>query len=61
VVRPSGEPACTIGFEHFTVSVDRGARQRMSIRVTNVYRHTDAGWKARAPPRRLPAARQRTP
>jgi ketosteroid isomerase-like protein len=45
VVRSGGELACTIGFERGMVSVDGGPRAPMTIRVTHVYRHTDAGWR----------------
>lgn len=45
VVHASGDLAYTVGFERGTVSVDGGAPEPMTIRVTHIYRHIRDGWK----------------
>jgi hypothetical protein len=37
--------AYTVGFERGPVSIDGGAVREMAVRVTQVYRRVDGGWK----------------
>jgi ketosteroid isomerase-like protein len=51
----SGDLAYTLGYEHFSLSLDGGPVQPHTLRVTQVYRREDGEWKvvhlhADAPP-----------
>ena len=51
----SGDLAYTLGYEHFSFSMDGGPIQPITLRVTHVYRREDGEWKvvhrhADAPP-----------
>jgi ketosteroid isomerase-like protein len=51
----SGNLAYTLGYEHFSFSMDGGPIQPITLRVTHVYRREDGEWKvvhrhADAPP-----------
>ena len=51
----SGDLAYTLGYEHFTVSIDAGPVAPITLRVTHLYRREDGEWKtihrhADAPP-----------
>jgi ketosteroid isomerase-like protein len=51
----SGELAYTLGYEHFSFSMDGGPIQPITLRVTHLYRREDGEWKivhrhADAPP-----------
>ena len=37
--------ACTVGFERGPVSIDGGPAREMAMRVTQIYRRVDGGWK----------------
>jgi hypothetical protein len=44
-VAPGQDLAYTVGFERGPVSIDGGPVREMAIRVTQVYRRVDGGWK----------------
>jgi ketosteroid isomerase-like protein len=41
----SGDLAYTLGYEHFTVSIDGGPVAPITLRVTHLYRREDGEWK----------------
>ena len=41
----SGDLAYTLGYEHFSFSMDGGPVQPVTLRVTHVYRREDGEWK----------------
>ena len=41
----SGDLAYTLGYEHFTVSIDGGPAAPHTLRVTHLYRREDGEWK----------------
>jgi ketosteroid isomerase-like protein len=41
----SGDLAYTVGYEHFSLSLDGGPVQPHTLRVTHVYRREDGEWK----------------
>jgi ketosteroid isomerase-like protein len=56
----SGDLAYTLGYEHFSLSLDGGPVQQHTLRVTHVYRREDGEWKvvhlhADAPPTGQPS------
>jgi len=40
----SGDPACTTGYEHTSVSWDGVPRERYTLRVTHLYRRENSEW-----------------
>ena len=42
---PGQDLAYTVGFERGPVSIDGGPAREMAMRVTQVYRRVDGGWK----------------
>ena len=45
MVASSDDLAYTVGFERGPVSVDGGPTREMAMRVTQIYRRIDGGWK----------------
>jgi ketosteroid isomerase-like protein len=41
----SGDMAYTVGFERFKASIDGGAPEQVTLRVTHIYRREDGEWK----------------